>query len=178
MAYGGYYPATYQNQYYQNYQGFQQPMQQQYQPQQVAQAQPQPQQQNQQVSSNGINWVQGEAGARSWLVAPNTTVFLMDSESDTFYLKSADGSGMPLPLRIFDYTERRSEASKNDLAEVKGKSIEYATKDDLNALQSSTRDDIAELRKQLKDEISDMFSGGSISFTTKASKKKEAIVNE
>lgn len=170
MAYGGYYPATYQNQY----PVYQQPQQmpQQYQQQVV---QPQQQQQvNQQSNSTGINWVQGEAGARSWLVAPNTTVFLMDSESDTFYLKSADGSGMPLPLRIFDYVERRSEASKNDLAEPKGKSIEYATKEDLSALQSSTKGDMAELRKQLKDEIAEMFSGGSISFTTKSSKKKEA----
>lgn len=170
MAYGGYYPATYQNQY----PIYQQPQQmpQQYQ-QQVVQQQTQPQV-NQQSNSNGINWVQGEAGARSWLVAPNTTVFLMDSEADTFYLKSADGSGMPLPLRTFDYVERRSEASKNDLTEPKGKSIEYATKEDLNALQSSTRGDMAELRKQLKDEIAEMFSGGSISFTTKGAKKKEA----
>ena len=30
----------------------------------------------------------------------------MDSEKETFYIKSADASGMPLPLRIFDYTER------------------------------------------------------------------------
>ena len=31
---------------------------------------------------------------------------LMDSESNTFYIKSSDNSGMPMPLRIFDYTER------------------------------------------------------------------------
>lgn len=31
---------------------------------------------------------------------------LMDSDSNTFFIKSADASGMPLPLRIFDYTER------------------------------------------------------------------------
>lgn len=54
----------------------------------------------------GVNWVQGEAGARSWLTAPNTTVLLMDSESERFYLKSTDASGMPLPLRVFEYKER------------------------------------------------------------------------
>lgn len=35
----------------------------------------QPQQQN---VNQGILWVQGEAGAKSYLVAPNTSVLLMD----------------------------------------------------------------------------------------------------
>lgn len=65
----------------------------------AAQAQPQ-------VPSNGINWVQGESGAKSYPIAPNQSILLMDSESNTFYLKSSDQSGMPMPLRIFDYTER------------------------------------------------------------------------
>lgn len=56
--------------------------------------------------SNGINWVSGESGAKSWMVGRNETVMLMDSENPVFYLKSSDASGMPLPLRIFDYTER------------------------------------------------------------------------
>ncbi len=55
---------------------------------------------------NGIIWVQGEAGAKSYLVAPGQSVLLMDSEGSAFYIKSTDLSGMPLPLRIFDYTER------------------------------------------------------------------------
>lgn len=59
--------------------------------------------------SQGIVWVQGETGAKSYLVAPNQSVLLMDSESNTFYIKSSDTSGMPLPLRVFDYTERTSE---------------------------------------------------------------------
>lgn len=63
--------------------------------------QPQPQAQN----SNGLVWVQGEAGAKSFLVAPGQSVLLMDSEGQRFYLKSADPSGMP-SLRVFEYTER------------------------------------------------------------------------
>ena len=58
------------------------------------------------VNDNGILWVQGEAGAKSWAVAPGKSVMLMDSESNTFYIKSSDASGMPMPLRIFDYNER------------------------------------------------------------------------
>lgn len=66
-----------------------------------------------QQPNNGLIWVQGESGAKSYLVAPNATVMLMDSEGERFYLKSADASGMPLPLRIFDYKERQS-ASVSD----------------------------------------------------------------
>ena len=62
---------------------------------------PQPTQQ-----STQIIWVSGEAGAKSYLVAPGNTVMLLDAENSVFYLKSADASGMPLPLRIFDYKER------------------------------------------------------------------------
>lgn len=69
--------------------------------QQISQAQPQPQ-----PSQNGMIWVQGEAGAKSYLVAPNTTLMLMDSENSVFYIKKTDQSGMPYPLRIFDYKER------------------------------------------------------------------------
>ena len=50
-------------------------------------------------------WVQGEAGAKAYPVAPGSSVILMDSESNVFYIKSADQSGMPM-MRTFDYTER------------------------------------------------------------------------
>ena len=94
----------------QNYQSFQ-PYPQPY-PDRLAQIQnqyqqavniPQPQQQIQHINQ-GLLWVQGEAGAKSYLVAPNSTVLLMDSESSRFYLKSADGAGMP-NMRIFEYKE-------------------------------------------------------------------------
>ena len=68
-------------------------------------SQPMPSQPMQQQSSQ-IIWVSGEAGAKSYLVAPGNTVMLLDAENSVFYLKSADASGMPLPLRIFDYKER------------------------------------------------------------------------
>ena len=75
---------------------------------------PQQQQVVQQPTTNdsGILWVQGEAGAKSWAVAPGKSVMLMDSESNTFYIKSSDGSGMPMPLRIFDYTERTTQQAQ------------------------------------------------------------------
>ena len=65
-----------------------------------------------QQQSSQIIWVSGEAGAKSYLVAPGNTVMLLDAENSVFYLKSADASGMPLPLRIFDYKERTTTAQQ------------------------------------------------------------------
>ena len=58
------------------------------------------------AQNGGINWVQGEAAAKAWLVAPGASVMLMDSENSVFYIKATDASGMPMPLRVFDYSER------------------------------------------------------------------------
>lgn len=96
-----YYAPFYQPNYYQPTQTRQEVPQYNPQFQQAMASTPQPQQNN-----NGLIWVQGEAGAKSYLVAPNNTVMLMDSEGERFYLKSADASGMPMPLRVFDYKER------------------------------------------------------------------------
>ena len=67
---------------------------------------PYPQYQAQQ--SNGIIWVQGIEAMKSYPVSAGQSVLLMDSESNCFGIKSADASGMPMPLRVFDYTERSS----------------------------------------------------------------------
>lgn len=65
----------------------------------------QPQQQNNQTH-NSIIWVQGNAAAKSYPVAPGTTVMMLDSEEPVFYIKTVDASGMPAPLRVFDFAER------------------------------------------------------------------------
>ena len=97
--------------------GYQQQMYPQYFTPQLQQAQPQVVQQQAQVNDNGILWVQGEAGAKSWAVAPGKSVMLMDSESNTFYIKSSDNSGMPMPLRVFDYKERTVQQSQPQVAQ-------------------------------------------------------------
>lgn len=81
------------------------------------------------TQTNGIIWVQGEAGAKSYMVAPNTTVQLWDSESQTIYLKSADASGMP-SMRIIDYTIRDSTPKAPNLS----KQSDFATKSELQAV--------------------------------------------
>ena len=96
MVYNGF-PATYQPMV---------PMMQQPQVQIQPQMQVQPQPQQQQGSGVMCVWVQGESGAKGYPVAAGTTVMLLDSENQTFYIKSTDSSGMPMPLRTFDFVER------------------------------------------------------------------------
>ena len=75
------------------------------------QTMPQYQQNAQQSSGNGIQWVQGEAGAKAFSVGAGQSMLLMDSEGSTFYIKTCDASGMP-SLRIFDYTERTAQNAR------------------------------------------------------------------
>ena len=78
--------------------------------------------------NNGIVWVQGEAGAKSYLVGAGQSVLLMDAEKSTFYIKSTDMSGMPQPLRVFDYTERAGQQASHAQAAMN----EYVTREELN----------------------------------------------
>lgn len=86
-----------------------------------------------QQAGGGIIWCQGESGAKSYMVAPGSTVLLMDSEGSSFYLKSTDNSGMPLPLRIFDYTERTA-AARTAPAAPQTAGAEYVTQEEFHAL--------------------------------------------
>ena len=68
-----------------------------------------------QPADNGIVWVQGESGAKSYFVSAGKSVLLMDSEDSKFYIKSADVSGMPLPLRTFTYEEQKGSNSADNI---------------------------------------------------------------
>lgn len=88
------------------------------------------------MQGSGIVWVQGEAGAKSYLVGAGQSVLLMDSESSSFYIKSTDASGMPLPLRVFDYTERtQAQQTVPQASEIDfGK---FVTRDEFEELKAS-----------------------------------------
>ena len=97
-------------------------------------------------SSNGINWVSGESGAKSWIVGRGESVLLMDSERQCFYIKSADASGMPLPLRVFDYTERTQNATQGSQSVLNQSSDNFITRTEFDDLKAKYE----ELEKQLK----------------------------
>lgn len=123
---------------------------------------PAPTQQN----NNGLVWVQGETGAKSFLVAPNTTVMLMDSENSVFYLKSADASGMPQPLRIFDYTERTATPQKPPEKHECQCKANFVTVDEFKALQAKF------------DALTNEFETLGMKKSTKPNKTKEDLENE
>lgn len=136
MAYNNGFPMNYP-QYPQQY------------PQQYQQPIPTPQQQMQQQPQNvgGLIWVSGEAGAKAFLVAPNTTVQLWDSENPVIYLKSADASGMP-SIKVIDYTIRNAQ---NDVKKtpLDNEQKEYATKDDMAALKAELMRKIDDIKGDL-----------------------------
>lgn len=71
--------------------------------------------------NQGLIWVQGEAGAKSYIVAPGSNVLLMDSEAQKFYIKSVDGSGMPT-MKVYEYKEvtpREMQETKADEENLK-----------------------------------------------------------
>lgn len=82
------------------------------------------------VETNGIIWVQGEAGAKAYLVAPGSTVALWDSENQTIYLKSVDMSGMP-SMRVIDYTERVGTQNKASSPAPQVDFTQFVTRDQL-----------------------------------------------
>ena len=129
MAYNNYFPMGYQ-QYY---------------PQQnnMMQQNTQAPQQNNYAPNQNLIWVQGEAGAKSYLVAPNSTVTLWDTESETIYIKSADASGMP-NMKVLDYKIRGNAVETANIPMQNG----FATKDDLNTL----RDELTALKARIEEE--------------------------
>lgn len=125
------YYQPYQNQYYT----------------QMAQAYPPAQQTPVQQNSNSLIWVQGEQAAKSYMVAPNTTVLLMDSDASRFYLKSSDASGMPM-LRVFEYSEIAQNAPNKA---QDGKVIDYssfATKAEFDAFRAEIEGILKNVPKQ------------------------------
>lgn len=94
-----------------------------------------------------INWVQGEAGARSVPIPAGQKALLMDSETNVFYIKSSDSSGMPLPLRTFEYKEIKVEENDESTAPAQS---EYVTREELEQM-------LADLKPVQKEEKSNEF---------------------
>lgn len=61
---------------------------------------------------NTFQWVQGQAAAEAFLVAPGNSVILMDSNAPVIYYKSADANGRYLPMKTYDLVERSAEVEQ------------------------------------------------------------------
>lgn len=111
-------------------QGFQMPMQ---------QLRPDP---------TGLNWVQGEAGAKSWYITPGSTVLLMDSEAQRFYLKSADINGVPA-MRTFEYNEVGAQKPQ-DVPQP----INFVTVDEFNGFKNEVLRKLEDLAEPVEVSVS------------------------
>lgn len=101
----------------------------------------------QQQSSNLI-WVQGEASAKAYPVVAGQSVPLMDSEKPVFYIKSVDQSGMPLPLRTFDYKERTQPHTETPQTVAEPK-VDYISRDEFDAFRDEIRGEIRQASKSV-----------------------------
>lgn len=90
-----------------------------------------------QVPGNNIIWVQGIEGAKAQQIQPNTSLLLLDSESDHFYMKVCDQYGICLPLRTFRFEEELPVAPAAVMASAAAPEIDmsqYVTKSELENL--------------------------------------------
>lgn len=143
MAYGAMFPQNYQ-----------QPYQQAYQPQYYGNVQNAPQmpQNAPAQSNNGITWVQGEAAAKSFPVGAGQSVLLMDSEASSFYIKSTDQSGMPQPLKIYDYKERKTEGTSHASAASSGSIDDFVSRREFEEFREDVKRSIRSIRKPAFDD--------------------------
>lgn len=96
-----------------------------------------------QKPSNELIWVQGLEGAKGFLVAPNNTVVLWDTENPVIYVKSADASGIP-SMRVLDFKERNGNSQNNNENNLTTHKCtcgdKFATKEQINELQGKIDD--------------------------------------
>jgi hypothetical protein len=73
----------------------------------------------------------------------------MDSEESVFYIKSTDQSGMPQPLRIFDYTERTAQHSEAGVAK---KNDDYVSRKEFEEFREDVKRTMRGIRKPSMEE--------------------------
>ena len=79
--------------------------------------------------NGGMTWVQGEAGANAYQVAPGHVMVLFDSTRDVFYIKSVDMYGKPSPLETYDF-KKHVDVAKNETTDMS----QYVTKAELEEI--------------------------------------------
>ena len=89
-----------------------------------------------QVPSNNIIWVQGIEGAKAQQITPNSSLLLLDSESDHFYMKVCDQYGICMPIKTYRFEEEVPVAAPvvETQSTVTPDLSQYVTKDELTTL--------------------------------------------
>lgn len=84
------------------------------------------------------DWIQGGIqGMKAYPLSANQKAVLFDTESNLFGIKCVDASGMPLPLRVFNYSEIN--AAQEQRTEPQTAAIDtscFVTREEFEALKS------------------------------------------
>ena len=92
-----------------------------------------------------IAYVNGYAGAQGFVIEPNSQRFLMDSDSNHFYIKTSDANGR-CSIQIFEYSEVGQSSPVNKVQQVD--MSKYATVDMIDELRSELEAIKPKRRKQ------------------------------
>jgi len=104
-----------------------------------------PQHQELQPDTNMI-WVQGDSGAKAYPVQNGKSVVLFDSEEKRFFIKAVDVNGMPLPLKVFNYSEAiETEDTKSEID-----TSQFITRDEFDEVISSLKNKSQQQNQQQK----------------------------
>ena len=77
---------------------------------------------------DGRIWVQGEIGAKSYIIAPGNVVPLWDSESQTIWIKSVAPNGVPAMQKlVYSYDQQQAPVQHQN---VKTNTEEYITREE------------------------------------------------
>lgn len=84
--------------------------------------------------NNQIIFVQGETGAKAYQIPNNTTVLLMSSENNEFFIKTTDSSGFPT-IRKFSFQEhpnQEQQPKQCSCSSYNCQSKDYVTQEEFN----------------------------------------------
>lgn len=92
---------------------------------------------------NNIIWVTGKENARSMQLQPNSTVILLDNDSNKFYIKTTDDIGLG-KLRVFNYTEQLDQPTTQQ---------QSTNQPSIDASQFVTKQELEKMIAKLKGEL-------------------------
>lgn len=92
-----------------------------------------------------VPWVNGEVGAQAYLIAPNSSVILMDSDNPIFYIKTSDLSGKA-QIQAFKYEEIKAPMQQRT-------EVSYVTKAEFEEFKESILKGIKTEEKKEEDKI-------------------------
>lgn len=90
-----------------------------------------------QQSNNQIIFVQGETGAKAYQIPINSTVLLMSSEANEFFIKSTDQAGFPT-IKKYKFTEV-IQAAGQSAQQQQVKTQNFVTREEFEALKNEIK---------------------------------------